>query len=58
NEEGSFPLVSHRILKRFMGRVVSYPEDCAVEYDYTTCTFKVVKKNDHKEPCPHVAVGK
>ncbi|KAI4901891.1 hypothetical protein NFI96_023079 [Prochilodus magdalenae] len=41
-----------------MGKViVSYPKYCAVEYDYTTCTYKVVKKKGYKGPCPHGAVG-
>ncbi|XP_007234823.3 small serum protein 2 [Astyanax mexicanus] len=37
---------------------IKYPEDCTVEYDYTTCTYKVFKKNDRTSPCSHSAVGK
>uniref|UniRef100_A0A3B1J4K1 Beta-microseminoprotein n=1 Tax=Astyanax mexicanus TaxID=7994 RepID=A0A3B1J4K1_ASTMX len=37
---------------------VEYPEDCTVEYDYTTCTYEVFKKNDRTSPCSHSAVGK
>uniref|UniRef100_A0A8B9H2H4 Beta-microseminoprotein n=1 Tax=Astyanax mexicanus TaxID=7994 RepID=A0A8B9H2H4_ASTMX len=37
---------------------IKYPEDCTVEYDYTTCTYEVFKKNDRTSPCSHSAVGK
>ncbi|KAI4901892.1 hypothetical protein NFI96_023080 [Prochilodus magdalenae] len=59
----SRPPGSRFLLSQFgeksMGRVVaSYPEDCAVEYDYTTCTFKEVMKNGYNGPCYYQAVRK
>ncbi|KAL7827346.1 hypothetical protein SRHO_G00330640 [Serrasalmus rhombeus] len=38
--------------------VLNFAEDCTVEYNYHTCTFKVVKKEDHSIPCSHSGVGK
>ncbi|KAL6456844.1 hypothetical protein MHYP_G00353880 [Metynnis hypsauchen] len=38
--------------------VLNVAEDCTVEYNYHTCTFKVFKKKDHSIPCSHSGVGK
>ncbi|XP_036434397.1 beta-microseminoprotein-like [Colossoma macropomum] len=37
---------------------VHFTEDCIVEYNYETCTYKVFKRNDRNSPCSHGAVGK
>ncbi|KAL7884156.1 hypothetical protein AOLI_G00069260 [Acnodon oligacanthus] len=41
-----------------LSEVLNVPKDCTVEFNYHTCTVKVVKKGDHSVPCPHSAAGK
>ncbi|XP_036433891.1 beta-microseminoprotein-like [Colossoma macropomum] len=39
-------------------KIFNVPEDCTVEYNYKTCTFKVSEKKNPSIPCSHSAVGK
>ncbi|KAL7827347.1 hypothetical protein SRHO_G00330650 [Serrasalmus rhombeus] len=41
-----------------MPRVGKFADDCTVEYNYDTCTYKVFKKSDPTIECPHAAVLK